>query len=124
MQVPVEASARRGLAARARHTDDSHIALVPPRAASRHAGERRQLAGYPLGRRCQPLVAVNQIPARARKHLETERPRTDRSALARARASRPFPVPGTSYIVILDAGEGALRKVAGAEALAVGGSRP
>lgn len=71
-------------------------ALLPTvKAAAHRYGSKIEFVGI--------NVAVNQTPARARKYLETERPPYRPLYDDQGASIRAYQVPGTSYVVIIDA---------------------
>ncbi len=71
-------------------------ALLPTvKAAAARYGAKVQFIGI--------NVTVNQTPARARKYLETERPPYDALYDDEGTSVKAYKVPGTSYVVIIDA---------------------
>ena len=71
-------------------------ALLPTvKAAAHRYGSKIEFVGI--------NVAVNQTPARARKYLETEHPPYRALYDDQGASTRAYHVPGTSYVVIIDA---------------------
>jgi len=71
-------------------------ALLPTvKAAAHRYGSKIEFVGI--------NVAVNQTPARARKYLETEQPPYRALYDDQGASTRAYHVPGTSYVVIIDA---------------------
>ncbi len=71
-------------------------ALLPRvKAAARRYGSQIEFVGI--------NVAINQTPARARKYVETEHPPYRALYDDQGASTRAYHVPGTSYVVIIDA---------------------
>jgi thiol-disulfide isomerase/thioredoxin len=74
----------------------SCAALLPRvKAAARRYGSQIEFVGI--------NVAINQTPARARKYVETEHPPYRALYDDQGASTRAYHVPGTSYVVIIDA---------------------